>query len=205
VIRVKEAVIVEGKYDKIRLSSVIDGLILETNGFRIFKDRGRMELLRRLAAERGLLVLTDSDSAGFVIRNYLSGCIPPEQIRHAYIPDLYGKEKRKRQPSKEGKLGVEGVSPEIIEQALRRAGIGEEAPAAPEPAPVTKTDLYLAGLSGTPQSAGRRAELLRHLGLPEHLSANSLPGVLSALMSREDFFALAGRLFTPQESGCQKP
>ena len=199
-IRVKEAVIVEGKYDKIRLSSVIDGLILETNGFRIFKDRSRMELLRRLAAERGLLILTDSDSAGFVIRNYLSGCIPPEQLRHAYIPDLYGKEKRKSRPSKEGKLGVEGVSAETIEAALRRAGIGEEIPAGPAREPVTKTDLYLAGLSGAPQSAARRAELLRRLGLPEHLSANSLPGVLSALMSREEFLSLAAEL-SPADSG----
>ena len=120
-IQIREAVIVEGKYDKIKLSSIIDGLILETHGFQIFKDQEQMALLRKLAATRGLLVLTDSDGAGFVIRNYLRGCIPKEQIRHAYIPDLFGKEKRKKSPSKEGKLGVEGVPASVIREALEKA------------------------------------------------------------------------------------
>jgi ribonuclease M5 len=122
-IHVKEAVIVEGKYDKIKLSSLIDGLILPTNGFRIFKDPEKMALIRSLADTRGLLILTDSDSAGFLIRNYLSGCIAPEKIRHAYIPDILGKEKRKDKPSKEGKLGVEGVPISILKEALLRAGV----------------------------------------------------------------------------------
>ena len=122
-IQVKEAVIVEGKYDKIKLSSIIDGLIIETHGFQIFKDKEQMALLRKLAAARGLLILTDSDGAGFVIRNYLSGCIPKNQIKHAYIPDLFGKEKRKAKASKEGKLGVEGVPAQVIRQALEKAGV----------------------------------------------------------------------------------
>lgn len=193
-IHVNEAVIVEGKYDKIRLSTVIDGLILETDGFRIFRDRKQMALLRRLAASRGLLILTDSDSAGFLIRNYLTGCIPPEQIRHAYIPDIFGKEKRKEKPSKEGKLGVEGVSAEVIEKALRRAGIGNEAQRTETGGAITRTDLYLAGLSGGVDSARRRAELLRRLNLPEHLSAKALPGVLNALMTLDEFHALAAEL-----------
>lgn len=189
-IRVREAIIVEGKYDKIKLSSLIDGLILETNGFRIFKDREQMALIRRLAETRGILVLTDSDAAGFVIRRYLSGSIPPDRIRHAYIPDIPGKERRKEKPSKEGKLGVEGVPSKVILEALRRAGVccseepeGEGA----RKRRITKTDLYLAGLSGGRDSAEKRRALLRKLSLPEHLAANSLVEVLSCMMSYEEF------------------
>ncbi len=192
-IHVKEAVVVEGKYDRIRLASLIDGLILETGGFRIFKDGRRMALLRRLADTRGLVVLTDSDAAGFLIRHYLSGSIPPEKIKHAYLPDLFGKEKRKRRPSREGKLGVEGAPAQAILQALRRAGV-DCAPQPPAGRPITKTDLYLAGLSGGENSARRRLALLRALDLPEHLSPSSLPGVLSSLMSYEQFRELAARL-----------
>lgn len=194
-IRVKEAVVVEGKYDRIRLASVIDGLILETGGFRIFKDAEKMALLRKLADTRGLLVLTDSDSAGFVIRRYLSGCIAPEKIKHAYIPDLFGKEKRKEAPSKEGKLGVEGMPQEALQEALRRAGVGFESEERPAPSRrITKTDLYLAGLSGGECSARKRCVLLQKLNLPEHLSAKSLPEVLNALMSYEEFERLAAQL-----------
>ena len=159
-IQVKEAVIVEGKYDKIKLSSIIDGLIIETHGFQIFKDKEQMALLRKLAAARGLLILTDSDGAGFVIRNYLSGCIPKSQIKHAYIPDLFGKEKRKAKASKEGKLGVEGVPAQVIRQALEKAGVvcqEGEAPIKKGP-PITKADLFTAGLSGGEGSGEKRLE-----------------------------------------------
>ncbi len=145
-LKVKEAVIVEGKYDKIKLSSLIDGVIIETNGFQIFKDPEQMAMIRRLAETRGILVLTDSDGAGFVIRNYLSSSIPAEQIKHAYVPDMFGKEKRKEKPSKEGKLGVEGVPAQVILEALQRAGAtcGQELVACPKRM-ITKTDLFEAG------------------------------------------------------------
>jgi ribonuclease M5 len=199
-IHVKEAVIVEGKYDKIKLSSIIDGLILETDGFRIFKDREKMALLRKLAAARGLLVLTDSDSAGFLIRHYLSGSIPPAQIKHAYIPDIFGKEKRKSKPSREGKLGVEGVPDAAIVEALQRAGVAAgEGPQADGCPKITKTDLYLSGLSGKPGSAQKRRKFLHRLNLPEHLSANALPEVLSALMSKEEFYRISLEILTPED------
>ena len=154
-IKIKEAVIVEGKYDKIKLSSLIDGLIIETGGFQIFSDREKIELLRRLADTRGLLILTDSDSAGFLIRNHIQSCIPKEKIRHAYIPDLYGKEKRKLHPSKEGKLGVEGIDPEILLESIRRSGASaiEEAGSSEEKRKITKLDLYEDGFSGGADSS----------------------------------------------------
>ena len=189
-IRVREAVIVEGKYDKIKLSSIIDGLILETRGFQIFKDQEQMALLRKLAATRGLLVLTDSDGAGFVIRNYLRGCIPKEQMKHAYIPDLFGKEKRKDKPSKEGKLGVEGVPADVIREALERAGVCCEEDKEPKPKgePITKADLFAAGLSGGEGSAEKRLCLQKKLDLPERLSPNGLLQILNVMMTREEFF-----------------
>lgn len=193
-IRVKEAVIVEGKYDKARLSRLIDGLILETDGFRIFRDKEQMALLRKLARTRGLLVLTDSDSAGFLIRHYLSGSIPAGEIRHVYIPDVFGKEKRKRKPSKEGKLGVEGLPDDVILEALKRAGVAAQASAPPAGKKITKSDLYFLGLSGGEHSAEKRRVLLRRLGLPEHLSASSLPGVLDSLVTYEELAQLAREL-----------
>ena len=193
-IHVKEAVIVEGKYDKIKLSSLIDGLILQTNGFRIFKDPEKMALIRSLADTRGLLILTDSDSAGFLIRNYLSGCIAPEKIRHAYIPDILGKEKRKEKPSKEGKLGVEGVPISILKETLLRAGVCVDEKPPEQSRRITKTDLFLNGLSGRPESAKKRAELLKRLSLPEHLSAKALPEVLNSLMSYDEFVKIAEEL-----------
>ena len=186
-IHVTEAVIVEGKYDKIKLSSIVDGLILETNGFQIFKDRDKMAMLRRLANSRGLIVLTDSDSAGFLIRHYLTGSIPPEKIKNVYIPDIFGKEKRKSVPSKEGKLGVEGVPMAVILDAFRKAGVGVSENSCPVGRKITKTDLYFAGLSGGPESGRKRMAFLRKLHLPEHLSANSLPEVLNSLMDYDNF------------------
>lgn len=188
-IHVKEAVIVEGKYDKIKLSSVMDALILETRGFRIFKDKEQMALLRRLAETRGLIVMTDSDSAGFLIRNYLTGSIDPQKIKHVYIPDIFGKEKRKRTSSKEGKLGVEGVPVEIIVDALHRAGIdcGEDPSEREQQGrAITKADLVELGLSGGQDSSAKRKELLKFFRLPEHLSVNSMIKVLNGLTDYEE-------------------
>lgn len=193
-IRVKEAVIVEGKYDKIKLSSIIDGLIIETHGFQIFKDKEQMALLRKLAAERGLLILTDSDGAGFVIRNYLTGCIPKNQVKHAYIPDLFGKEKRKEKPSKEGKLGVEGVPAHVIRQALEKAGVCCTGEPEEKGLPITKADLFAAGLSGGAGSAEKRRLLQKELSLPERLSPNGLLQILNATMTREEFLAKMEKL-----------
>jgi ribonuclease M5 len=194
-IKVKEAIIVEGKYDKIKLSSVIDGLIIETHGFRIFRDKERMDFIRRLADTRGILILTDSDGAGFLIRNYLTGSIAPEKIKHAYIPDILGKERRKQKPSKEGKLGVEGVPVKTIVEALNRAGVVCGDVEAPAGRKITKTDLYLAGLSGGENSTQKRQKLLKELSLPEHLAPNSLVGVLNSIMSYEEFQLLLDKLF----------
>lgn len=187
-IRIREAIIVEGRYDKNTLAQIVDAPILETSGFGIFHDRQRLALLRRLAETRGIIVLTDSDGAGFVIRNYLRGAIDPLQVKHAYIPDIAGKERRKRTASKEGKLGVEGMRPDVLLEALRRAGAtieGEETPAAG--ARITKADLYAAGLTGGADSRAARQRLLAQLDLPEHLSTNALLEVLNALMTREEF------------------
>lgn len=188
-IKIKEAVIVEGKYDKIKLSSLIDGLIIETGGFQIFSDREKIELLRRLADTRGLLILTDSDSAGFLIRNHIQSCIPKEKIIHAYIPDLYGKEKRKLHPSKEGKLGVEGIDPEILLESIRRSGASaiEEAGSSEEKRKITKLDLYEDGFSGGADSSKKRQVLLRELGLPERLTAKALVPVLNSLVNYEEY------------------
>lgn len=187
--RIKEAVVVEGRYDKNTLSQLVDTVIFETSGFAIFRDDERLALLRRLAQARGLIVLTDSDGAGFVIRNYLKGAIDPALVKHAYIPDRYGKERRKRRPGKEGKLGVEGMPPQVLEQTLRQAGATflDEAGETPPPGrAITKADLYAAGLSGGEGSAQRRRELLKTLDLPEHLSPNALLVVLNALYGYEE-------------------
>lgn len=181
-IHLREAVIVEGKYDKIKLSSVIDAVIIETNGFGIFKDKAKMELIRRLAAENGIVVLTDSDGAGFQIRAKLSSCIPPEQIKHAYIPDIFGKERRKNAPSKEGKLGVEGMETQLLAQALLQAGIQVQAE---KPPALTYRDFYTLGLSGRPNSAELRKALVAYLNLPARISAKGLFQVLGRLYSRE--------------------
>ena len=188
-LRIQEAVVVEGRYDKNTLSQVVDTLILETGGFGIFKNPEQMALLRRAAQRRGLIVLTDSDGAGFLIRSRIRGSIPPEQVKHAYIPDVYGKERRKRQAGKEGKLGVEGMPPRVLEEVLRRAGatfLGEDSGEGPREPPLTKADLMAAGLTGGEGSAGRRQALLKALELPEHMSANALLAVLNGCYSREE-------------------
>lgn len=188
-LRIKEAIVVEGRYDKNTLSQVVDTLILETAGFGIFKNPEQMTLLRRAAQRRGLIVLTDSDGAGFVIRNRIRGAIPTAQVKQAYIPDVYGKERRKRRPGKEGKLGVEGMPPQVLEEVLRRAGatfLGEDAGEKLEEPPLTKADLMAAGLTGGADSAGRRQALLKELELPEHMSANALLAVLNGCYSREE-------------------
>lgn len=200
-IRVKEAILVEGRYDKIKLASLVDGVILEAGGFSLFRDREKLAYLKRLAKEQGLILLTDSDGAGFVIRGKLASHIPPEHLKHAYIPDVYGKERRKARPSKEGKLGVEGMDLPTLRAALERAGATIlEGEAAPSPAnqgePVTKSDLFQLGLSGKADSAQRRKELQRALGLPERLSANGLVQAINALYSREEFLRLAGEYTT---------
>lgn len=176
----REVLIVEGKYDKNTLSQVVDGLILTTDGFGVFKDREKTELLRRLAAQRGVVVLTDPDGAGLVIRNHLKGILPPEQVKMAYVPGVPGKERRKRAPGKEGKLGVEGMAPQTLLRALDNAGVTwEDGGEAVKVKPFTKAVLYDLGLTGVPQAGARRRRLQRALGLPENLSANALMDVLN--------------------------
>lgn len=200
-LKIKEAIVVEGRYDKNTLSQLVDTLILTTEGFGIFKDQEKAELLRRIARQRGIIVLTDSDGAGFVIRNHLKGILPPDTLKQAYIPDRYGKERRKRAPGKEGKLGVEGMPPEVLEQALRRAGATVLGESAPDEAgrPITKLDLYRDGFSGGPNSAARRAALLKALALPERLPAKALPEVLNTLITYEEYQALAIQLNTEEQ------
>lgn len=185
-IKIRQAVIVEGKYDKIKLSSIIDAPIIQTDGFGIFKDKELQLLIRKLAEKRGILVLTDSDSAGFKIRSFIGSTVDSKNITHAYIPDIFGKESRKTEPSKEGKIGVEGVPEEVIMQALSNAGVLCES--APEPErPITKLDLYELGITGGENSASKRAALLRYYSFPERLSANSLIKVLNCVTTYERF------------------
>lgn len=189
---VKEVIVVEGRYDKNTLSQVVDAVIIETSGFGIFNDAQKQKLLRTMAQARGLVVLTDSDGAGFVIRNFIKGCVDPACVKHAYIPDVFGKERRKAAPSKEGKLGVEGMRPQVLLDALIRAGaMVDERPAAESAARITKADMYKCGLSGGTGSREKRAALIKRLDLPEKLSADALLDVLNAIMTREEFFALA--------------
>lgn len=201
--RVREVIVVEGRYDTARLKTVVDAMVVETNGFGLFKDKERLELLRCLAAKRGLLILTDSDSAGFLIRNYLSGALPPEQIKHAYIPGIAGKERRKSAPSREGLLGVEGVDNGVIEAALQRAGATFEEEDVPRPAApfLTKADLVADGLSGGPDSAARREQLLRRLGFPAKLSANRLLEAINATMTREEYRQALAELGPAEDRG----
>lgn len=189
--RVKEVIVVEGRYDKNALSQVVDAVIIETSGFGIFNNAQKQKLLRTMAGARGLIVLTDSDGAGFVIRNFIRSCVDPKLLKHAYIPDVYGKERRKASPSKEGKLGVEGMRPQVLLDALIRAGAtidGEES--APPMGRITKADMYSKGLTGREGSAARRAELIRRLDLPEHMTADALLDVLNAVMTRDEFMEL---------------
>ncbi len=191
-LKIREAIVVEGRYDKIALEPLVDTAIFTTEGFGIFKDREKMDLLRRVAEKRGLIVLTDPDGAGLVIRNRLKSCIPPEHLKHAYIPDVPGRERRKKAPSRAGTLGVEGMRPEVLSEALSRAGAtrteGEERPG------VTKADLYALGLFGRENSAELRRRLQKALGLPERLSANALLDAVNSLYRPEEFSAAAEAL-----------
>lgn len=187
--RISEVIVVEGKYDKNTLSQVVDAVIIETSGFGVFNNREKQQLLRTLAQKRGLIVMTDSDGAGFVIRNFIKGCVDPKLVKHAYIPDVYGKERRKSSASKEGKLGVEGMSPDVILDCLRRAGATIDGENSRTPAGISKADMYKKGLTGKPDSAKKRAELLRKNALPERMTAEALLQVINAIMSREEFMA----------------
>ena len=194
-VRIKEAIVVEGKYDKNTLSQIVDAPIFQTEGFGIMNDKQQIALLRSIAKVRGLVIFTDSDGAGFVIRNFLKSAIPAEQLKHAYIPDVYGKERRKKTPGKEGKLGVEGMSPEVILECLRRSGatFEDSQNGTPEPE-ITKLDLFYTGLSGGTNSKAKRLMLLKMLDLPEHMSSNAMLQALNLLCSRDEFYRLADTL-----------
>ncbi len=193
-IRIREAILVEGRYDKNTLSQIVDAPILETAGFGIFKDKKQLALLRNIAKSRGLIVFTDSDGAGFVIRNHIKSAIPAEHLKHAYIPDIYGKERRKAAPGKEGKLGVEGMTAQVLLDALRAAGATIEGEDAPRGQNITKQDMMALGLSGGKDSAARRLALMKALDLPEHMSANALLQALNLLMSKEKLESLLSDL-----------
>ena len=198
---VREVIVVEGRYDKNALSQVVDATIVTLGGFAVFNDQEKLAFLRRLAEQRGLIVLTDSDGAGFVIRNYLKGALPRDKVKQAYIPDIRGKERRKRAPGKEGKLGVEGMKPAVLLEALRRCGATfeeENGPAERRGEPITKADLFALGLTGGTDSAARRQALLKALDLPEHLTPNAMLEALNLLYSREEFLA---RAEAAQETG----
>ena len=187
---IKECIIVEGVYDKIKLSNFLDATIFVTNGFRIYHRKATIENLKKMAQEVGVVILTDSDTAGFRIRRYLQGAIPKEDhknLYHAYIPEILGKEKRKEHASKEGTLGVEGMSTRILVAALERAGVLTDAPAATKKDPITKIDFYEDGLTGKDDSAAMRLKLMKQLGLPHYLSANALLEVVNAVMTREEY------------------
>ena len=194
--KLRQAIVVEGKYDQNTLRQIVDAPIFTTNGFADMKDPALLHLLRQAAQTTGLIILTDSDGAGFLIRNTLKSALPEQGVLHAYIPDLPGKERRKAAPGKEGLLGVEGMTPEILLKALRDAGAEFADGSAPPPArePITKQDLFALGLSGGPESAKKRATLLKELSLPAHMSANALLQALNVLFSRDEFFTQARRI-----------
>ena len=203
-VKIREAIVVEGRYDKNTLSQIVDAPILQTDGFGIMNDKAQLELLRRVAQKRGLIVFTDSDGAGFVIRNYLKSAIPAQHLKQAYIPDIPGKERRKSAPGKEGKLGVEGMTPEVILQCLVRAGAtveGEET--AQTKSNITKVDLCSMGLSGGPDSKTKRRALLKQLDLPEHMSSNAMLQALNLLYTKEELFQLVGALQNGQSGDTQ--
>lgn len=184
-LQIRQAIVVEGKYDKIKLASIVQAVILQTNGFQIYKNPELLELIRYYARTTGILILTDSDRAGFQIRNYIRGAVPDGDVQHIYIPDIFGKEKRKVKPSAEGKLGVEGIDADILREAFRKAGVFTEEK--PSGEPITKSDLYLAGFNGRPDSAERRRAFQKMLKLPGMLSATGLLEVLNSRMTRQEF------------------
>ena len=185
-LKISQAVIVEGKYDKIKLSNIIDAFIIETKGFSIFKDKKKMQFIKKLANKQGIIILTDSDHAGFMIRNYIAAGIPKDKITHVYIPDIIGKEKRKDEPSKEGKLGVEGMTGEVLLNAFERANI--QCKEILKDNPIITADLYQLGLSGTPDAKQNKKKLLKSLDLPEFLSTNSLLSCLNSMMTKDEFY-----------------
>lgn len=193
-VKIREAIVVEGRYDKNTLSQIVDATIFETHGFGIFKDREQMELLRRVAQLRGLIVFTDSDGAGFVIRNHLKSAIPAAFLKHAYIPDIPGKEKRKAAPGKEGKLGVEGMTREVILDALRASGATFQENTAINCGEITKQDFCELGLSGGADSSRKRRALQKRLNLPEHMSANALLQALNLLYTKDELSDLVKAL-----------
>lgn len=199
-IKLSQVLVVEGKYDKIKCSQIFDCTIIETNGFGIYKDKDRLNMLKKLAKSKGLIILTDSDAAGFKIRNYLISSIGKQYIQNIYVPDLFGKEKRKAQQSKEGKLGVEGVNDKIILDAFNKAGILLDSPKIEISDPITKTDLYLDGLSGTDESANKRRALLNYLHLPARLSSNSLVSVLNELVTKKQYKDILNKIFGEEET-----
>ena len=186
-IKVDQIVIVEGKYDKIKLSSIIDGIIIETDGFGIFKDKEKQKLIRKLAEKKGVVILTDSDSAGFVIRNFITSIVPNEYITNVYIPDIFGKEKRKESCSKEGKLGVEGVPAAIIAEAFAKAGIGAEPSEEKSIKEITLNDFYDDKLTGSPDSKERRKKLLRQLDLPERMSTKAMLEIFNLFLTYDEY------------------
>lgn len=190
--RVYEVIVVEGKYDKNTLSQVVDAVIIETNGFGVFNNREKQQLLRTLAEKRGLIVMTDPDGAGLVIRNFVKSCVDPKLLKHAYIPEVFGRERRKSKESREGKLGVEGMSADVIMQALRRCGATIDGEATAASGGITMADMYAKQLAGKPDSAAKRANFLASMDLPQRMTAQALLPVLNALMSREEFLS---RLF----------
>jgi len=194
--KIKEVIVVEGRYDKNTVSQVVDAAVITLGGFAVFNDKEKLAFLRRLAEKQGLIVLTDSDGAGFVIRNYLKGALPKDQVKQAYVPDVYGKERRKRKAGKEGKLGVEGMPPEVLLEALRRAGATflDEAEDRPQKDLITKSDLFELGLSGGADSAAKRQALLKKLELPEHLTANAMLEALNLLFDRDTLSAALAEL-----------
>lgn len=189
-VKIKEAIVVEGRYDKNTLSQILDAPILETSGFGLFKDKKQMKLLRQVAEKRGLIVFTDPDGAGFVIRNHIKSVIPAKYLKHAYIPDIAGKEKRKAAPGKEGKLGVEGMTPDVILEALRRSGATIEGESVVDTSTITKQDLMELGLSGGVDASAKRLALLKKLDLPEHMSTNAMLQALNLLMDLEELEAV---------------
>lgn len=191
----EKAIITEGRYDKSRLTTVIDGLIITTEGFGIFNSKEKQTLIKRIADERGIIILTDSDAAGFKIRNFLKNIVPEDKITHAYIPDIYGKEKRKAAPSKEGKLGVEGIDNSVIEKALLATGLFTETEKVPTVNPITAADLFETGLTGRENSADRRRALLSSMGLPARLTGKNLLSVLNTFMTKEELHKKAEAIF----------
>ena len=191
---VNEAIIVEGRYDKNTLSQIVDAFIIDTSGFGIFKDKEKLAMIRKLAEKRGVIILTDSDAAGFVIRNHIKGAVYEGRILHAYIPAVNGKERRKKRPSAEGKLGVEGMKPEVLIKALKDCGATLDGENAESSQPLKKSDLFELGLSGGEGSAKRRKELLRRLELPQWLSSDALCQILGALFNEDELHNIVNQI-----------